>query len=115
VLHNHVTRGTVAIRGPSLNVRIHDNRMENSFGHGITFRGESYVGLVDIHRNEIWQARGNGIGFDGGDFGPRGRPLPRAARASGEPLSPGCRRYLPSKGTHSSAMHASSRGDSRRG
>jgi hypothetical protein len=70
VLHNHVTRGTVAIRGSSLNVRIHDNRMEDSFGHGITFRGESYVGLVDIHRNEIWRARGNGIGFDGGDFGP---------------------------------------------
>jgi hypothetical protein len=70
VLNNHITRGTLAIHGPSLDVRIHDNRIEGSVGHGITLRGETFVDLIDIHRNEIWFAEGNGVGFDGGDFGP---------------------------------------------
>ena len=70
ILHNHVTHGTVAIRSPSLNVRIRDNRMEDSAGHGVTLRGSSIVDQVEIHRNEIWRARRNGIGIDGGDNGP---------------------------------------------
>jgi len=70
VLGNHINQGTLAIHGPALDVRVRDNRIEDASGHGISLRGEGVVAFVDIHRNQIVRAVGNGIGFDGGDFGP---------------------------------------------
>lgn len=70
VLGNRINQGTLAIHGPALDVRVRDNRIEDASGHGISLRGEGVVAFVDIHRNQIVRAVGNGIGFDGGDFGP---------------------------------------------
>ncbi|MGH6910386.1 MAG: right-handed parallel beta-helix repeat-containing protein, partial [Phenylobacterium sp.] len=53
----------------SLDVRIRDNRLEDSATHGLALRG-NFIQQVDIHRNLIRGAQGNGISFDGGDVGP---------------------------------------------
>ena len=70
IRRNRFHGGPVGISGPAFDVRVWDNRIEESASHGVSLNGESFVAFMDIHRNLILAADRSGIGVGSGDFGP---------------------------------------------